>query len=255
MGPPLGIRDGGVRAPAQDVAHYLTERSDNARVDFDVSSRELQMARPRAADYDTKRRLILDAAGELFAANGFGNTSIAMLSGAAGGSKAWIYHYYESKEAILFDLLASHMRGLLDTVRAADDPALAPRERLTALVTALLHAYADADATHQVRLNELMRLTAEQQEEIRGVEREVVRVVADVLAAARPALSERPDVLTPLTMSLFGMLNWHHRWFRPTGPMSLDTYAGLVVGMVFDGLAGVPLAGVPQSDPAVAAAR
>jgi TetR/AcrR family transcriptional regulator len=207
------------------------------------------MARPRSADYDAKRRLILDAAAELFAANGFGNTSIAMLSGAAGGSKAWIYHYYESKEAILFDLLASHMQGLLETVRAADDPALAPRERLTALVTSLLHAYADADATHQVRLNELMRLTPGQQEEIRDTEREVVRVVAAVLAAARPALGAHPEVLTPLTMSLFGMLNWHHRWFRPTGPMDLPAYAQLVVGLVFEGLEGLPL-----GDPAVAAA-
>ena len=46
-----------------------------------------------------------------------------MLAEASGGSKAWIYHYYPSKEAVLFDLLRSYTDDLLADLTAALDAA------------------------------------------------------------------------------------------------------------------------------------
>ena len=203
------------------------------------------MARVRAGDYDAKRGQILDAAAELFAEHGFASASVAMLSQRCGGSKAWIYHYYGSKEAILFDLIDSHVRHLLATVRAADDPGAAPRQRLEALVLALLGAYRNADDKHAVQLNDLRRLPAAQQEEIRAHEREIVEIFAAALLAASPRLAERPELRKPVTMSLLGMLNWHHRWFRHDGPLGLEEYARVVVGLVLDGIGGAGSAMIP----------
>ena len=163
-----------------------------------------------------------------------------MLAEASGGSKAWIYHYYPSKEAVLFDLLRSYTDDLLAVVTAADDDALAPRDRLRALIAAILHSYDHAQSRHAAILNDLARLSAEQQHEIRAAQRQVVDVVARVLALVDPRLADRPDVLTPLTMSLFGMLNWHYRWFRSDGPLSRDDYVDMVTGLMLDGLDGVP---------------
>ena len=42
-------------------------------------------------------------------------------------------------------------------------------------------------------------------------------------------------LLKPLTMSLFGMLNWNYMWFRPGGPLGREDYARLAVGLVLDG--------------------
>ncbi|SMO45833.1 TetR/AcrR family transcriptional regulator [Gracilimonas mengyeensis] len=47
------------------------------------------------------RQQILDAAFELFANDGFTKTSIASVAKKAGVSKGLIYHYFDSKEAIL----------------------------------------------------------------------------------------------------------------------------------------------------------
>ncbi|WP_342726951.1 hypothetical protein AAFG07_08990 [Bradyrhizobium sp. B097] len=43
--------------------------------------------------------------------------------------------------------------------------------------------------------------------------------MSDALAAAVPAAKQK-RVLKPLTMSVFGMLNWHYMWFREGGPMT-----------------------------------
>jgi len=194
------------------------------------------VARVRASDYDDKRRAILAAAAALFAEHGFGSTTISMLSERSGGSKAWIYHYYPSKEAILFDILDTHIRFLLDTVRSADGLATTPRDRLRALVLALLRAYERADDTHRVQMNDLGRLPADQQEHVKRLERQIVDVFADAISGAAPDLAERSLLAKPVTMSLLGMLNWHHNWWRPSGPLTLDAYADLVVSLVLDGL-------------------
>jgi TetR/AcrR family transcriptional regulator len=176
----------------------------------------------------------------LFAEHGFGSTSVSMLAAASGGSKAWIYHYYPSKEAVLYDLLRSYTDDLLAVVRAADDPSLAARSRLRALIAAILRSYDDAQSRHAAILTDLARLPAAQQREIRTAQRQVVDVVAAVFASVDPRLAERPDLLIPLTMSVFGILDWHYRWFRSDGPLSVDDYVDMVVALVLDGLEGLP---------------
>ena len=176
-----------------------------------------------------------------------------MLAGASGGSKAWIYHYYASKEAVLYDLLRTYTDDLLEVVTAAEDDTLAPRRRLRMLIAAILQSYDDAQNRHAAILNDLGRLPEHQRLEIRAAQRQVVEVVAGVLADVDPRLAGRPDVLMPLTMSLFGMLNWHYRWFRPGGPLSSEDYVDMVTGLVLDGLDGVP--GLDAGTPRDAAVR
>ena len=62
------------------------------------------MARTRAKDYDEKRAAILHAAARIFAEGGFDRTSMATLAAECGVSKALLYHYYASKEALLHDI-------------------------------------------------------------------------------------------------------------------------------------------------------
>lgn len=198
------------------------------------------MARVRSEEYDDKRLAILQTASRLFADQGFARTSISQIAAACNASKAWIYHYYDSKEQILFDLLDSHIRHLLGTIEAAEDPSLPPEQRVHALIRALLWAYRDADNTHKVQLNDLGILPEDQQEHIKNMERQLVAMVADALAAVNPALKEHKALLKPVTMSLFGMLNWTHQWFRPDGPMPLDDYACLCSRLIIDGCRNLP---------------
>ena len=77
------------------------------------------MARTRANDYDKKRLGILSQSAVLFAQHGFTGTSITMIAEACGVSKALMYHYYNSKDDVLFDLLADHLNHLVAVVEAA----------------------------------------------------------------------------------------------------------------------------------------
>ena len=125
------------------------------------------VARTRANDYDKKRQGILSRSAALFAAHGYTGTSITMIAEACGVSKALMYHYYSSKDAVLFDLLQDHLQNLVAVVEAAAQSAGRPEEKLFAISAALLEAYRGADAEHQVQISSLKLLPPTQERPLR----------------------------------------------------------------------------------------
>lgn len=194
------------------------------------------MARSRARDHDEKRGAILHRAAVVFARDGYDRASMARLAAECGVSKALLYHYYASKEALLFDVIETHLQALVDAVEEADDAGLAPQARLEALVGALLDAYRDADAEHKVQLGALRLLPQAEQERLKALERRLVAIFADAVRALDPAAFDGTPLLKPVTMSLFGMLNWAYMWFRDGGPVSRADYARLATKLLVGGV-------------------
>lgn len=195
------------------------------------------MARTRAADFEDKQRAILSSAAAVLAEQGMDKASMAQIALQAGVSKALLYHYYPGKDALIFDIIRTHLSELDAAVEAADDPDLAPRARLRALVGAVLECYRDADNHHKVQLNGTPTLPDAQREEIHAIERRIVRRFSATLRAVRPDLAA--PLLMPVTMSLFGMLNWVYMWFRDGGSLTRETYADVATALILDGIGGV----------------
>lgn len=210
------------------------------------------MARKRANDYDDKRQAILDRSAELFSVYGFDRASMNKIAEACGVSKANLYHYYKDKEGLLFDVIRFHLKELLDVVEAADNPDAPPETRLHDLVAALLEAYRDADSQHNVQISSMRFLPKERQAELKGMERELVVTFSSAVAGVAPHL-KGTKMLTPVTMSLFGMVNWHYLWFKSNGSVSRAEYAGLVTRLISDGARSVLKPSAKTSPPAKAA--
>jgi TetR/AcrR family transcriptional regulator len=206
------------------------------------------LARLRAADYDDKRNALLQVAARLFARDGFDRTSISGIAEAADVSKALLYHYYASKDALLFDIIHGHLLDLVSQVEAADDSNLSPEEHLQRLIATVLFAYRDTDAMHKVQINELDKLAQNQQRVIRALERKLVDVMARALTRLNPDLKGRGEaLLKPIAMSLFGILNWSYLWFRDDKPISRETYAQLVTRLFVDGAARLTPAAIGEA--------
>lgn len=196
------------------------------------------MARSRANDYDDKRQAILDRSAELFSAHGYDRASMNKIAEACGVSKANLYHYYKDKEGLLFDVIRFHLEELLEVVETADDPGAPPEARLRGLVAALLEAYRDADSQHNVQISSMRFLPHERQTELKRMERDLVTIFSSAVVGVAPHL-KGTKMLTPVTMSLFGMVNWHYLWFKSTGSVSRAEYADLVTRLIVDGARNV----------------
>ena len=198
------------------------------------------MARTRAADFEEKQRVILDHAAQVFADQGMEKASMSQIATVAQVSKALLYHYYPSKDALIFAIITTHLEGLDAAIEAADDPALPPQQRLRKLVGAVLENYRGADNQHKVQLNATSALSEEQKAEITAIERRIVRRFSVVLDQVNPGLNtkERP-LLMPVTMSLFGMMNWVYMWFRDGGRISREDYADVATTLILEGIKAV----------------
>ncbi|RLQ88403.1 TetR/AcrR family transcriptional regulator [Notoacmeibacter ruber] len=193
------------------------------------------MARAKAADHEEKRAAILQTAASIFAENGYDAASMRDLASACGVSKALIYHYYPSKEMLLSDVIGAHLEALLsaiETVPADGDP----ERRLRMATSAILDNYDEADAEHKLQLNALSRLPEDEQKHLRQLQRQIVTRMEQVVHALAPArLDDEPALLRPLTMSLFGMLNWFYLWKRGGG-ISKEAYADMVADLFIGGM-------------------
>ena len=66
-----------------------------------------------------------------------------------------------------------------------------------------------------------------------------VLIFSGAIAAVNKNVGSSPRLLKPVTMSLFGMLNWHYMWFRDGGPMSREEYADLATQLLVQGAASL----------------
>jgi AcrR family transcriptional regulator len=198
------------------------------------------MARTRATDFEEKQRGILDIAAGVFADQGMDKASMSQIAQAASVSKALLYHYYPSKDALIFAIIVTHLESLETAIEQADDPTLPPKDRLRKLVGAVLENYRGADNEHKVQLNASAALNDVQKAEIMAIERQVVKRFSAVLREINPDLDskERP-LLTPVTMSLFGMMNWVYMWFKDGGRISRDDYADVATTLILEGIKAV----------------
>jgi AcrR family transcriptional regulator len=116
------------------------------------------MARPKSASHDLRREEILDIAAQCFADSSYPAASMNDIAAAGGTSKARLYHYYESKEAILFDLLDRYTQRLLaligETEAVAQRQDLDDRATLHALIRRFLVEYENSATRHVALLND-----------------------------------------------------------------------------------------------------
>ena len=189
------------------------------------------MPRGIARDHDEKRAALRKGAAAYFARHGYDRASMTGAATECGVSKALLYHYYDGKEALLFDILHAHLAELADVVEAAHGAGL------EALIRVILSAYEDADAEHKLQLDALDTLPDDLQAPLIALQRQLVQAMSGAVTALRPEL--RGDRLRAVSMSVFGILNWFYMWHRPGRGLSRAEYASLAAEFVTGGIAAV----------------
>jgi len=198
------------------------------------------MARGRSPGYDDQREMILDHAAQLFANRGYPATSINQVAEACGFSKALLYHYYRDKYSLLVSIAENHVSRLEDLVTDVEQLGLAPEAHLRELIRRFVEEYAGARHAHRVLTEDVKFMEPDDRERVLGTQRTVVAGFARAVIALRPDL-RKTTLAKPLTMLLFGMINWMFIWMRPDGELDYDAMAPVVADLFLGGLPGVRL--------------
>jgi AcrR family transcriptional regulator len=196
------------------------------------------MSRTRSATFEQHRDAIRASAARLFARHGYPVTPIAELARCCGVSKALLYHYYRDKEQLLFDIADRYLDSLLAIVAEVEGQPQPAGTRLRRLIERFMAAYEDAAVYHRVLVQDVKYLKAAHRGQIDAKQRRVVQAYADAVAAAAPQLAGTP-LLKPVTMTLFGMINWTFTWLKEDGPLQHADMAPVVADLFLHGVGRV----------------
>ena len=195
------------------------------------------MARTQAADYDERKLAIVEHAAALFASRGFNGASVADIAERGKTSKSLIYHYYEAKEDILYDVMISHVRALEAAAADALAGSAAPEQKLRDLTQLFMALYVGAADRHKVLLNDLDYVPKARRAEIVDVQRGLIESVRKLLIEIEPSLKKQPGASLTVAMLFFGTINWTHTWYDPKGAVTPETLANMAVDLTLGGIA------------------
>lgn len=194
------------------------------------------MARTQAAEYDERKEAIVDAAAALFAREGYNGASVADLAKRGRISKSLIYHYYQSKDDILYDVMISHVRALEAAAEEATAGTAPPERKLRELTHRFMALYVNAADRHKVLLNDLDHLPKARRAEIVAVQRRLIEMVQRLLVEIEPGLKRKSGAAFAAAMLFFGTINWTHTWFDPKGAVSAGALAEMAVDLTLGGV-------------------
>lgn len=180
---------------------------------------------------------ILAAAVRLFAERGFDGTSVQEIVDRAEVTKGGLYHYFDSKHDLLYEIyhsLIARQLGDLERILAAG---LEPRETVRAVIAELVLSTAEHIDEAKVFAREMHKLDDARMAAVRADRRRyhvtfrqvVERAQRDgVFAAVAPAET--------VTFIVFGMVNEMPAWYRADGPKPAERFADEVSAFVLAAL-------------------
>ncbi len=98
--------------------------------------------------------------------------------------------------------------------------------------------YQHSAARHRVLVQDVKYLQRVHRSRVLSKERKVVLGFADVVAKLAPQ-ADRSELIKPLTMILFGMINWTFTWLKDRGPLTYADMAPIVTDLFLGGVARV----------------
>lgn len=183
------------------------------------------MSRVRADDYDDKKQDILDHSAALFAEKGFQTTSMIDIARACGASKSNLYHYFSSKEEVLYAITSEHTKAMHAELSEVTAQPLSAEERFSGFIDSFVRLAADSRNEHLILMNDISFLPDDKQEKLLETEGRIVQILIDLLQEINPGTFRASEVKTPYAMLLFGMLIWTFTWYTKGGPISPEDLA------------------------------
>jgi len=175
-------------------------------------------------------------AAQLFEKNGYAQTSVGDIAQHVGMSKPTIYHYFHSKEEILYSIHDTWTAWLLSEHEATCARIDDPLEQLRELFVAFLEVTKERRAQVRVFFAHFDELKGDYRKRIEERRQELSNTMESLIARSVTAGKLR-DVDSRLAMlCISGIFNWAPYWYRPRGGKTPRELADFVFELVIDGL-------------------
>ena len=189
-----------------------------------------------------RREEILDKAAALFATRGVAATTVRDIAEDVGLHSGSLYHHFESKDAIVDELLRSYLDDLRSRYKAVASEQLDPRARLDRLVHASLQTVEEHPHATEIYQNDFNLLREQPRfAYLKSAAAEVQKVWMEAIASGAEAGYFRADIDPRILYRVIRDVVWLSiRWYQPTSKYGLQQLADDCTSILLDGISVKP---------------
>lgn len=173
--------------------------------------------------FDQRLEFILRVASRIFAEKGYHSTTMRDISRETGISLAGIYHYFKSKDELLFLIQDNCFGRVVERLEERLKETSNPIEKLHIVIENHLSFFAANMAEMKVLSHEAESLAGEKHEHVANKKKDYTNLVRQILSEVHKERKgdKRKVDLTVSTYALFGMMNWIYNWYDPKGKLKV----------------------------------
>jgi len=192
---------------------------------------------PRETVVDSRQE-ILRTAARLFQQRGYDATSMNDVAAALKLSKGGLYHHFQSKDEILFEIMNHAMeitqQRVLDPVRGIADP----EERLRALIRLHIEVVlSPRDREITVMLHENHPLPPALRKRINARKKDYIHFLENLMEEVQRSRHFKGKVGPhAAAFALLGMINWIYQWHKPEGELQAQHLVPQFTDLIFGGI-------------------
>jgi len=175
---------------------------------------------PRESTSDSRQE-ILRTAARLFQEQGYDGTSMNDVAAALKLSKGGLYHHFQSKDEILFDLMNHAMDITEERVISPAKMVADPEERLRTVIRRHIGVVmSERDREITVMLHENHPLSPVLRKRINSRKKDYVHFLENLIAEVQRQRGYKGSVSArAAAFALLGLINWIYQWYRPEGSL------------------------------------
>jgi AcrR family transcriptional regulator len=187
-----------------------------------------------------KIRKIAKIAAQIFSSKGFLATSLDDIAAGAKLTKGGVYHYFNSKDEILYFICSTYVDMDLEGLEQSLAQLSESREKIKFIIDHHIEHYSVHSYAAKTLLHESYNLRPKYLKEIRARERRYFEIVSKAIFDFLGGKATK-ELVTTLSFTLFGMMNWIYKWYDPKGgikpkELSQIIYEIFVAGMEYSAL-------------------
>jgi AcrR family transcriptional regulator len=185
------------------------------------------------------RQEILRTAARLFQQRGYDATSMNDVAAALKLSKGGLYHHFQSKDEILYEIMNHAMEiteeRVLNPVRGIADP----EERLRALIRLHIEVVlSPRDREITVMLHENHPLPPALRKRINIRKKDYIHFLESLMTEVQDKAQKTRGKVSPraAAFALLGMINWIYQWYKPEGELQAQNLIPQFTDLIFGGI-------------------
>jgi AcrR family transcriptional regulator len=188
-----------------------------------------------------RREHILQTAQKLFADKGFRETNLNDVAVQLGFRRQAVYHYFPSKEDILYELIDRAGQAIATSAQPTLDADMPPAEKLAEVVRNHVRQLLTNIDVFRIQFSELFKLSGERADGLRRDMVDYVHSIAKVIKAGQKDGSFIDIPPTTQALLILGMCNGTTDWYTRVGsPVRIDEIADFAARIAIAGVQGAP---------------